>query len=112
MDIRPAEPADAEAICAIYNDGIAGRSATFETRLRSTREVLAWFDTGMPLVVASDDDGTVVGFARVDKYSDRAAYAGVGEHAVYVQAGRAARASAPASSSHWPRPPRPPATTS
>ena len=87
MDIRPAEPADAEAICAIYNDGITGRSATFETRLRSTREVIAWFDTGMPLVVASDDDGTVVGFARVDKYSDRAAYAGVGEHAVYVRAG-------------------------
>jgi len=84
MEIRPAAREDAEAICAIYNEGIEGRQATFETRLRSTREVLAWFDAGMPLVVA-DDGGAVIGFARVDRYSDRAAYAGVGEHAVYVE---------------------------
>jgi phosphinothricin acetyltransferase len=83
MEIRTAAREDAEAICAIYNEGIEGRQATFETRPRSTREVLAWFDAGMPLVVA-DDDGTVIGFARVDRYSERAAYAGVGEHAVYV----------------------------
>ena len=86
MEIRNAAPDDAEAICAIYNEGIEGRQATFETRPRRTREVVAWFDAGMPLVVAVED-GSVIGFARVDRYSERAAYAGVGEHAVYVEPG-------------------------
>ena len=31
-----------------------------------------------------DGDGTILGFARVSAYSTRRAYAGVGEHAVYV----------------------------
>ena len=86
VSIRPAEPADAEAICAIYNDGIAGRQATFETTPRTAREVLSWFEGGLPLLVAEDSDRRVVGWARVSAYSDRCVYEGVGEHAVYVAA--------------------------
>jgi L-amino acid N-acyltransferase YncA len=40
-------------------------------------------------MVAEDEDGRVVGFARVSPYSDRCVYEGVGEHGVYV--GRDAR---------------------
>jgi L-amino acid N-acyltransferase YncA len=81
--IRPATRADAEAVCDIYNHGIAGREATFETEPRRPDDVLRWFDSGLPFLVAADD-AEVVGWARVTPYSPRAVYAGVGEHAVYV----------------------------
>jgi L-amino acid N-acyltransferase YncA len=81
--VRPAGPDDAAAIAAIYNEGIEDRVATFETRPRSMVEVVAWFEDGLPIVVATNGDG-VVGFARVAPYSDRCVYSGVGEHGVYV----------------------------
>jgi L-amino acid N-acyltransferase YncA len=89
MPIRPATRADAEAITAIYNEGIADRVATFETRPREPHEVAAWLADGLPLLVAADEDGALLGFARVSAYSDRCVYEGVGEHGVYVA--RAAR---------------------
>jgi L-amino acid N-acyltransferase YncA len=84
VTIRTARPADAEAVCAIYNAGIAGRQATFETRPRATAEVLDWYGAEMPFLVATDSGGRVVGWARVSAYSDRCVYEGVGEHGVYV----------------------------
>jgi len=88
LTVRPATPADAGALATIYNEGIADRVATFETRPRSAQEARAWIGGRLPCVVAVRD-GAVVGFARVAPYSDREAYAGVGEHGVYVT--RAAR---------------------
>jgi phosphinothricin acetyltransferase len=82
--VRPAEPGDADAVAAIYNHGIEERQATFETRPRRPNEVLGWLEEGRPFIVAADEDGTILGFARVSAYSMRRAYAGVGEHAVYV----------------------------
>jgi phosphinothricin acetyltransferase len=82
--VRPAEERDAEAVAAIYNYGIAERQATFETRPRRPHEVSGWLEEGRPFLVAIDDDGALLGFARVSAYSIRRAYAGVGEHAVYV----------------------------
>lgn len=81
--LRPATPTDAAAIAAIYNEGIAGREATFETRPRTAAEVAPWLDDGCPLLVA-EQDGAAIGFARVSAYSDRCVYEGVGEHGVYV----------------------------
>ena len=82
--IRPADPADAEALCTIYNQGISERQATFETEERDVAEVLTWFDEDLPIVVDTGDDGTVRGFARLNHFSDRCVYAGVGDHAIYV----------------------------
>jgi L-amino acid N-acyltransferase YncA len=84
MQVRPAERSDVDVVAAIYNHGIAERQATFETRARRPHEVAAWLEEGRPFLVAEDDDGTIVGFARVSPYSVRKAYAGVGEHGVYV----------------------------
>ena len=84
MTIRPAARDDAAAVAAIYNDGIAERQATFETRARRPAEIEGWLEEGRPFLVATDDDETILGFARVSAYSIRKAYAGVGEHAVYV----------------------------
>src|SRR6476469_6068296 len=88
LTVRPAAPADGEALASIYNEGIADRVATFETRPRTAAEARAWIGGRLPCVVAVRD-GAVVGFARVGPYSDREAYAGVGDHGVYVA--RAAR---------------------
>ena len=87
--IRPAAPGDAVAIAAIYNEGIADRVATFETRPRAVREIAAWLAEPLPFLVATSADGAVLGFARASAYSDRCVYTGVAEHGVYVA--RAAR---------------------
>jgi L-amino acid N-acyltransferase YncA len=83
VTIRPAVAPDAAAVSAIYNEGIAERVATFETRARSLVEVEAWLADDLPFLVAVDGD-EVLGWARLTDYSDRCVYAGVAEHGVYV----------------------------
>jgi L-amino acid N-acyltransferase YncA len=86
VQIRPARPGDTAAIAEIYNAGIATREATFETRPRTPGDIDGWLGGDrLPLLVA-DLDGEVLGWARVSSYSDREAYAGVGECSVYVSA--------------------------
>jgi phosphinothricin acetyltransferase len=97
---RGATSADAAAIAAIYNEGIADRIATFETEPRSAADVAGWF-TGEHLVVVTETVETgPVAFAASFPYSSRPCYRGVGEFSVYVRrdyrgrgAGRAALAS-------------------
>jgi phosphinothricin acetyltransferase len=70
-------------VAAIYNEGIAGRQATFETRPREPAEIVAWLAEDGPLLVAVEGE-EVLGWARVTAYSDRCVYTGIGEYAVYV----------------------------
>ncbi len=83
VEIRPARREDAPGIARLYNAGIRERRSTFETRERELGEIEAWIGDPLPLLVASAA-GRVVGYARVARYSPRAAYDGVGEHSVYV----------------------------
>ncbi|PYR92976.1 MAG: GNAT family N-acetyltransferase [Acidobacteria bacterium] len=80
---RPATPADAVAIAAIYNEGIEDRIATFETRHRSTHDILSWFGGHHPIVVV-EDGGQVVAFAAATTYRTRECYAGIAEFSIYV----------------------------
>jgi L-amino acid N-acyltransferase YncA len=66
---RPPRPEDAEAIARIYNQGIAGRLATFETRERTAADVQAWLDEGIPLLEVEDDAGTVLATASAPPYT-------------------------------------------
>lgn len=86
VEIRPAGPADAAVIARIYNEGIEDRIATFETRLRTPADIEARVASGEKLLVA-ERNGAVVGFAGWAPYSDREAYAGVGNYTVYVARG-------------------------
>ncbi len=88
LTIRAATPADAAVIAAIYNQGIADRSATFETRPRSPEDVIGWFDGRHPSVVV-ERERDVLAFASTSTYRPRACYDGVAEFSVYVA--RAAR---------------------
>jgi len=80
---RAATPADAPAIAAIYNQGIADRVATFETEPRSPEDIATWFTPGRLIMVAEGTQG-VVAFAASFPYSTRPCYAGVNEFSVYV----------------------------
>ena len=88
--VREAVTGDAGAIAAIYNEGIEGREATFETRLRDAAEVEGWLGADYPLLVA-EVDGDVAGWARLAPYSERPAYRGVGECSVYVASAQRGR---------------------
>ena len=79
--IRPATQADLPALARIYNEGILGRNATFETRLREPEELRGWLP-GPCLVLESES--AVLGFARGGEYSARPCYAGILDHGVYV----------------------------
>jgi phosphinothricin acetyltransferase len=81
---RDATPDDAPAVARIYNEGIADRVGTFETRERSTDDVRGWFDGAHPIVVVSSPDGEVVAFASTSRYRTRDCYAGIAEFSVYV----------------------------
>jgi L-amino acid N-acyltransferase YncA len=83
MTARPATPADAAAIAAIYNQGIEDRSATFETRPRTHVNIEQWYDGRHPIVVV-EANGRVVAFAATFDYRPRACYAGIAEVSVYV----------------------------
>src|SRR5467141_3766741 len=81
---RAARLADAAAIAAIYNQGIADRIATFETEPRSAGQIAEWF-TGRQLVIVAETEETgPVAFAASFPYSARPCYAGIGEFSVYV----------------------------
>ncbi len=84
--IRLATPADAAAIAAIYNEGIADRIATFETEPRTADQLAKQISEKgdrFPTVVV-ERDGRIVAWASAGAYRSRLAYAGVAEHSVYV----------------------------
>ena len=85
--LREMRADDLPAVAAIYNEGIAGRMATFETEPRAPEHLGGWIEESatFPALVA-ERDGRAVGWARVGRYSDRGVYAGVGECTVYVAA--------------------------
>lgn len=89
--IRPAALADAPAIAAIYNQGIADRQATFETTPRRASDMGARLgESGRwPMLVAEDEGGTVVGWAGLSAYRPRPCYDGIAEFSIYLD--RAAR---------------------
>lgn len=84
--IRHAGIADADAIAAIYNQGIAERSATFETEPRNAADIVAKLEGAAhhPQLVAVSDDGVVIGWAGLSDYRPRDCYAGIGEFSVYI----------------------------
>jgi L-amino acid N-acyltransferase YncA len=86
IEIRPAEASDGDAIAAIYNAGIDGRAATFDTEHKTADDVAGWLADGRPLLVAVAGD-RLVGWARAAPYSPKAYYDGVAEASIYVDPG-------------------------
>ena len=89
MIIRPAIPADAGAIAAIYAPEVLHGTASFETVAPTVAEIAARMarvvDAGWPWLV-SEAEGAVIGYAYAAQFRDRAAYAASCENSVYVAA--------------------------
>jgi L-amino acid N-acyltransferase YncA len=83
--VRLARADDAEAICAIYNEGIADR-ATLETEPRTVDERRSWLaDRDARYAVAVvESRGVVVGWASLNVFNAREAYRHVADISVYV----------------------------
>ena len=75
---------DSEAIAKIYNQGIEERNSTFEIRLRSSEDILDWFNSKHQIVVV-EESGEVIAFASASTYRARECYAGIAEFSVYVK---------------------------
>lgn len=90
--MRPATAADLAAAAAVYNEGIRGRGATFETVERTPDDLRPWLTDPHPFLVAqavaegtavsSAGDGAVLGWARASAYRPRDCYAGIAEFSV------------------------------
>ena len=91
--IRPATPADAEAIARIYNPYVADTIISFETeavtaeamatRILGIQETYPWY--------VREDAGAVVGYAYASRWKERQAYRFAVETTVYVAPGLARR---------------------
>jgi L-amino acid N-acyltransferase YncA/protein-tyrosine-phosphatase len=84
VNIRPMVDADAAAVLAIYAAGIQTGNATFETETPDWRRFCADKLAEHRLVATDTQSGEVLGWAALSPVSDRCAYAGVAENAVYV----------------------------
>src|SRR5262245_53690711 len=90
LTFRLATPADAAAIADIYNQGIADRGATFETRPRTPAEIADKLqDAGPYPTLVAEDEGRILGWAALSGYRPRECYAGIAEFSIYLD--RAAR---------------------
>ncbi len=82
---RKGTNSDIPRVLEIYNQGILGRTATFETRLRAEEEIMPWVGSRYPFVVV-ESDGHVDAFSVAFPYSLRDCYSGIAEFSVYVWA--------------------------
>jgi L-amino acid N-acyltransferase len=86
LTIRPAIDSDVPVITEIYNDAIENTTATFDTEIKTVVDRLQWLrmhDAQHPVIVA-EFMGNVVGWASLNRWSDRIAYDCTAEVSLYV----------------------------
>lgn len=86
MKIRDANFEDIESIRKIYNEGIQDRIATLETDEKDVIYMEQWFKQHVERysIVVAENEGSIVGWASLNPYNNRCAYAGVGDLSVYI----------------------------
>lgn len=88
MIIRPATPADADAIAAIYAEAVATGTATFDTvapdAIAQAAKIAEVTAAGWPWLVA-EAEGAILGYAYATQIRPRAAYAHTAEDSLYVR---------------------------
>src|ERR1051325_3905746 len=87
---RPALRTDLSAILEIYNDAVLTTTATYDYEPRPLQHRIQWFEdhekANLPMFVAEDDGGKVVGWSSLSKYHDRPGYRFTVENSIYVAA--------------------------
>lgn len=85
VSLRPASFADLDEIRLIYNVGIEERR-TLDATVKTVADLADWFaahDDRYAVLVAGRD-GAVAGWTSLNRYSPRAAHAGVADLSIYV----------------------------
>lgn len=88
LTIRPAVPADAGAISAIYNHYVRTSTCTFQEEPETLAERLAWLERhrgGHVALVAEEADGGIAGWASLSPFHARSAYRFTVEDSVYLR---------------------------
>ena len=87
LTIRQASLDDLEDITDIYNEAILKSVATFDTETKTLEEQKIWFEEHGPdnPIVVSEENGNIVGWAALSKYSTRCAYSNTAEISLYVK---------------------------
>ena len=83
--LTPMLATDADAVLAIYSEGMASGHATFQTEIPGWQD----WDAGhlaTPRLVARNANGLVLGWCALSPVSRRTVYRGVAENSVYVAA--------------------------
>ncbi|MCG8271709.1 N-acetyltransferase family protein [Aquamicrobium sp. NLF2-7] len=86
--IRTATPDDLASITEIYRDAVLNGTATYELEPPSLEEMQGRFEalraSGYPFLVATDDNGTVLGYAYAGPFRARPAYRFIVEDSIYI----------------------------
>lgn len=89
MQIRDAEPRDAAAIAAIYNDAVANTTAVWHSRQVTAAERAAWIaqrqTDGFPVLVAESGE-SALGYATYGPFRAFEGYRHTAELSIYVDA--------------------------
>jgi len=85
--VRVATVCDLGSILDIYNQGIEDRIATLEEEPKDIDYMRNWFDNhyGRFAVIVVEQDDEVIGWASLNPYSNRSAYAGVADLSIYIR---------------------------
>jgi len=88
MIIRAAVEGDAEIIAEIYNDAVLSTTAIWNENRIDVANRIAWINSrqqaGFPVIVATDNDDTVLGYASYGDWRPWDGYRHTIEHSVYV----------------------------
>lgn len=88
MIIRAAVESDAEIIAEIYNDAVLNTTAIWNENRIDVANRIAWINSrqqaGFPVIVATDNDDTVLGYASYGDWRPWDGYRHTVEHSVYV----------------------------
>lgn len=89
VSIRLAEISDVPALTAIYNEAVINTTASYDYEPATLENRTQWFEQhqqfGLPVLVAVDETGAIVGFGALSKFRDKIGYQYTVEHSVYVE---------------------------
>ncbi|PAE40076.1 arsinothricin resistance N-acetyltransferase ArsN1 family A [Bacillus sp. 7884-1] len=84
---RVASIGDLGAILNIYNQGIEDKIATLEEDQKDIKYMTEWFNNHKErfAVIVIEDNDEIVGWASLNAYSNRSAYAGIADLSIYIR---------------------------
>jgi len=86
FSIRAADVNDLPGITDIYNDAVLHTAATFDTETKTPEQQKAWFASHGRLhpIRVAEQNGSIIAWASLSRWSDRCAYDLTVEVSVYV----------------------------